>query len=290
MKRYHQTFEDDYLSEEDSDWDHALVRAMDRVEQVGGALGPLFTFQLERIGRRRRWRETVDHTQYHAVLNQHREARTTDNLGVHLMEALYNAIRQQIDARPHDLLHLAIHAPGFDHAFRSTNILVSDFMTRDRYVDELLDTLAGKLNSNEEFHPDRGLQINVVLVRMPAPGSGRKKYNVGLRAFEKDSTRKRSIIQIKNKDQLCCARAIVTMRAHCHRNDPGHMPRNTWETLRDGYPRQKTMAQDLHRVAGVPEGPCGLPELKTVPLYPGPTLPIESVVAATSLLSLFPRT
>ena len=175
MKRTHQTLEEeeeDYLSEEDSDWDHALVRAMDRVEQVGGALGPLFTFQLERIGRRRRWRETVDHTQYHAVLNQHREARTTDNLGVHLMEALYNAIRQQIDARPHDLLHLAIHAPGFDHAFRSTNILVSDFMTRDRYVDELLDTLAGKLNSNEEFHPDRGLQINVVLVRMPAPGSG----------------------------------------------------------------------------------------------------------------------
>ena len=271
MKRYHQTepFDDDfnYLSEEDSDWDHVLLRAMDRAEQVGGALGPLFTFQLERIGRRRRWRETVDHTQYHAVLNQHREARTTDNLGVHLMEALYSAIRQQIDARPHDLLHLAIHAPGFDHAFRSTNILVSDFMTRDRYVDELLDTLAGKLNSNEEFHPDRGLQINVVLVRMPTPGSGRKKRNVGLRAFEKDSARKKSIIRIHNQDNLCCARAIVTMKAHCHRNDPGHMPRNNWVTLRDGRPRQGIMARELHRAAGVPEGPCGIPELKKFQQY-----------------------
>ena len=271
MKRYHQVepFDDDfnYLSEEDSDWDHVLLRAMDRVEQVGGALGPLFTFQLERIGRRRRWRETVDHTQFHAELVQHREARSSDNLGVHLMEALYTAIREQIDARPHDLLHFAIHAHGFSHAFRSTNILVSDFMTRDRYVDELLDTLAGKLNSNEEFHPDRGLQIDVVLVRMPAPGSGRKKYNVGLRAFEKDSQRKRSIIRIENQDNLCCARAIVTMRAWCHRNDPGHMPRSDWNALRLGRPRQKTMAQDLHRAAGVPEGPCGIPELKKFQTY-----------------------
>ena len=267
MKRYHQTFEDDYLSEEDSDWDHALVRALDRAEQVGGALGPLFTFQLERIGRRRRWRETVDHTQFHAELVQHREARNTDNLGVHLMEALYAAIRNQIDARPHDMLHLAIHAPGFDHAFRSTNILVSDFMTKDRYVDELLDTLAGKLNSNEEFHPDRGLQINVVLVRMPTPGSRPRKWNVGLRAFEKDSARKKSIIQIKNKDELCCARAIVTMRACCHRNDRHHMARSDWNALRQGFPRQGVYARQLHHAAGVPEGPCGLPELKKFQTY-----------------------
>ena len=50
MKRAHQEEspeEEDYLSEDDSDWDHVLVRALDRAEQVGGALGPLFTFRLE---------------------------------------------------------------------------------------------------------------------------------------------------------------------------------------------------------------------------------------------------
>ena len=267
MKRYHQIIEEDYFSSEDDEWDHALVRALDRTEQVGGALGPLFTFRLERAGRRRRWRDTVDHAQYHAVLEQHREARTSDNLGVHLMEALYNAIRDNIDARPQDMLHIAIHAHGFQHAFRSTDLLVSDFMTRDRYVDELLDTLAGKLNSNEEFHPDRGLQVDVVVIRMPTPGSGRKKYNVGLRTMEKDSRDKKSIIPIHNKDELCCARAIVTMRAHCHRNDPGHMPRNEWKTLSQGRPRQGIMARQLHQAAGVPEGPCGLPELNKFQQY-----------------------
>ena len=261
--------EENYFSSDDEDFDHALVRALDRTEQLGGALGPLFEFRMESAGRRRRWRETVDHAQFHAILEQAREARPSDDIGVQLMEALYTAIRGQIaeDARPHDLLHFAIHAHGFTHAFRSTNMQVGDFLRRDTYLDELLDTLAGKLNSNEEFHPDRGLQIDVVLIRMPTPGSGRKKYNVGLRAFEKDSKRKKSIIPIVNRDELCCARAIVTMRAWCHRNDPGCMPKNNWVTLRDGRPRQRIMARQLHRAAGVPEGPCGLPELKKFQQY-----------------------
>ena len=147
MKR---SAEENYFSsDEDDAWDHVLVRALDRATQLGGALGPLFTFRLETAGRRRRWRNVVDHAQFHAVLNQAREARPGDDLGVQLMEALYTAIRGQLasDARPHDLLHFAIHAHGFTHAFRSTNIRVEDFMDRDRYVDELLDTLAGKLNS-----------------------------------------------------------------------------------------------------------------------------------------------
>ena len=45
----------------------------------------------------------------------------------------------------------------------------------------------------------------------------------------------------------CVVEDIVAMRAWCHRNDPNtweHMPWNTWLTLRDGRPRQKTRAED----------------------------------------------
>ena len=257
-----------YFSD-DSDFEHAMVRSLDREEQLGGALGPLFHFRMQPVGRRRRWRETVDHTQFHAVLEQPREASSGDNIGVHLMEALYRAIRTQIasDARPHDLLHFAIQAHGFAHAFRSTNLQMGEFLNRGPYLDELLDTLAGKLNSNEEFRPDRGFQVDVVLVRMPTPGSGRRKYNVGERAWQKDSARKQSIIQIKNQDALCCARAIVTMKAWCHRNDPGCMPWNEWTTLQKGRPRQEKRARELHQAAGVPEGPCGLRELDLFQRY-----------------------
>ena len=94
-------------------------------------------------------------------------------------------------------------------------------------------------------------------------------------AWEKESKRKRSIIQIKNQDELCCARAIVTMRAWCHRNDPGCMPRNNWETLRNGYPRQGVYARQLHQATGVPEGPCSLPELETFQRHLAPTYQLK---------------
>ena len=263
MKRAAEVAPDEYFSDDDA-WEHAMVRALDREEQLGGALGPLFHFTMQPVGRRRRWRESVDHTQFHARLDQPRDATPGDDIGVHLMEALYRAIRSQIadNARPQDLLHFAIQAHGFDHAFRSTNIQVGEFVNRGPYLDELLDTLAGKLNSNEEFRSDRGFAVDVVLVRMPTPGSGRgRKREVGFRAWEVDSKRKQSIIYIKNQDALCCARAIVTTKAWIHRNDPGVMPRNDWTMLQKGLPRQGVYARALHQAAGVPEGPCGLAEL-----------------------------
>ena len=267
----------DYFSDNEA-WEQAMVRSLDRTEQLGGALGPLFSFRLQQIGPRRRWRETTDHVQYHATLVQERDSVPGDNLGVHLTEALYRAIRNQVipSARPHDLLHFAIQAHGFAHAFRSINLQVGEFLERSTYLDELLDQLAGKLNSNEEFDPDRGFQVDVVVIRMPTPGSGHgKRLTVGRRASEKDSKRKKSIIQIKNKDNLCCARAIVTMRAWCHRNDPGHMPRSNWNALRQGQPRQATQARQLHQAAGVPEGPCGIHELETFQRYLGPTYQLK---------------
>ena len=38
--------------------------------------------------------------------------------------------------------------------------------------------------------------------------------------------------------------------------------RHLYENLRDGYPVQGIQAKELHRLAGVPEGPCGLQELE----------------------------
>ena len=51
------------------------------------------SLRMEPAGRRRHWRNIVDHAQFHAVLEQQREARTSDDLGVQLMEAPYAAIR-----------------------------------------------------------------------------------------------------------------------------------------------------------------------------------------------------
>ena len=111
-------------------------------------------------------------------------------------------------------------------------------------------------------------------------------------AWEKKSKRKHSIISIKHQDNLCCARAIVTTRAWCHRNDRttwDHMPWNTWLTLRDGYSQQGIMARELHRAAGVPEGPCGLPELEAFQKYLAPTYQLKVISREKPNFDLFYR-
>ena len=69
---------------------------------------------------------------------------------------------------------------------------------------------------------------------------------------------KRSRIKIKNDDQLCLARALVTMQARVDGGPNGRYYKN----LAKGYPIQEQRAKELHQLAGVPEGPCGIEEIK----------------------------
>ena len=127
----------------------------------------------------------------------------------------------------------------------------------------MLATLARKLSSNEAFNPDRGFQVDVVFVSMPGPGSGHHKKNTILVVcvWIEKTKKKRCIVTIKNRDALCCACAIVTMRAHCHKDQVVDGFRQ-WDNLKRGLPVQQRQAQDLHQQVGVAEGPCGLPELR----------------------------
>ena len=105
---------------------------------------------------------------------------------------------------------------------------------------------------------------------MPGPGSGhRKQYNPGRLRLDRDNKKKKCIVTINNRDALCCARAIVTMRAHCHK-DQGVDRFRQWENLKRGLPVQQRQAQELHRQAGGAEGPRGLEELRQFQQALGP--------------------
>ena len=175
---------EDYSDEEE---EALLNRAYDRWEQLGGAVaarGPLFQFTMQPIGRRRRWRNVVERAQFNAQLRQLRDPGPGDNIGLALTEALHHAIETELgrEQRPaHHFVNFAITAHGFTHAYQTANFTVGEFLQRTARLDEMLATLAGKLNSNEAFNPDRGFQVDVVFVSMPGPGSGRhkKKLNAG---------------------------------------------------------------------------------------------------------------
>ncbi|CAH3150480.1 unnamed protein product, partial [Porites evermanni] len=169
-----------HFSDEDDDEDALFDRAFDRWEQLGGgsARGPLFQFTMQPIGRRRHWREVVERAQFNAQLRQLRDPVPGDNIGMALTEALHQAIETELDREQRPAYHFvnfAITAHGFTHAYQTANFTVGEFLQRIARLDEMLATLAGKLNSNEAFNPDRGFQVDVVFVSMPGPGSGRHK-------------------------------------------------------------------------------------------------------------------
>ena len=182
-----------FSDEEEDVW---LNRAYDRWEQLGGAAarGPLFQFTMQPIGRRRRWRDVVERAQFNAQLRQLRDPGPGDNIGMALTEALHQAIETELgrEQRPaHHFVNFAITAHGFTHAYQTANFTVGEFLQRTARLDEMLATLAGKLNSNEAFNPDRGFQVDVVFVSMPGRGSGRhKQRNVGRLCLDRVNKKK----------------------------------------------------------------------------------------------------
>ena len=89
-----------HFSDEEEEEDALLDRAYDRWEQLGGAVaarGPLLQFTMQPIGRRRRWREVVERTQFNAQLRQLRDPAPGDNIGMSLTEALHQAIETELN-------------------------------------------------------------------------------------------------------------------------------------------------------------------------------------------------
>ena len=253
---------DEAFPDDDDEWifDPALDPVM-----VGGGAGtnPLLEFDLQSVGARRNWRNALNKQRYEATLRQQRDSTPTDNIGQELTHALRRSIQRQIDAdntlTPHSTVHFSMQSSAFTHAFQSTTFTVSEFVQGSERLDTYLQTLAAKLNSNEEFAPDDTFSMETTFIRTPGPGSGHgKRYKPSCAAVR--SIAKRSRITIKNKDNLCCARAIVTMKALADAD--GDARNQEYHNLKQGCPVQERLAKELHQLAGVPEGPCAIPELE----------------------------
>ena len=82
-------------------------------------------------------------------------------------------------------------------------------------------------------------------------------------SYEDMLKKKHCLITIKNKDELCASRAIVTMQALADGNPQ-------YKTIRLGQGQQGYLAHKLCQEAGVAEGPCGAEELQQFQDHLGP--------------------
>lgn len=103
------------------------------------------------------------------------------------------------------LVRLTVQCPELDYPISLPFMKVAQLS-----ANLLLSEIERVLQSYEEFVVDQSLEIEVVHVKLPSGKGHKKKRYVDL---EKSLKEKRSFIKIINRDHLCCARAIVTVKA-----------------------------------------------------------------------------
>ena len=165
------------------------------------------------------------------------------------LKKIFNALIDDVPkfADDQDLIRLSFQTPELDYPielpFRKKIHLSADIF---------LSEIERVLQSYEQFTLDSGLEIDVIHVRMPI-GSGRKKTDyINLEKYLKE---KRCIIQINSKDDLCCARAIVTAIARIEKHEK-------WGYVRQNREPQGELARQLHARAGVPLRTCTIEDIK----------------------------
>ena len=109
------------------------------------------------------------------------------------------------------------------------------------------------VQSHQEFRLDESVIVDIVHVETPQGKGKRKRDNIDLESYLES---KRSVVRIRNNDDLCLARAIVVAIAKADGDKRYKL------LTKHNRPAQEKAARELHRKAGVPLGPCGIPEVK----------------------------
>ena len=102
---------------------------------------------------------------------------------------------------PSDLVRMSVQCPELDFPISLPFMKLSQ-LNAERFLSEI----ERVLQSYEQFVLDETLEIEMINASLPLGGIGKRYKYVDL---EKALHEKICFIQIRNKDDLCCARAIV---------------------------------------------------------------------------------
>ena len=254
----------DLMDSEDDEW---LLAGARRSEQQGG--NPLFSVLRQRLGATRQWQNgTVIQDRVRLQFQQNRVPQD-DQLGEAVAEAFYQSVRdymQQEGINPQRYrLQMKIHHNGSGtNAWTSSPVLpVEDWLNNRQRTREWMEQLAKELNSSQSVDVSKDdFFAEFLLIKTPSAGGKYKKWNIKSLSYEDMLKKKKCIITIRNKDELCCARAIVTLKARIDQD-------SQYGNLRDGFPIQERLAKQLHRDAQVPEQACGPQELDAFQTFLG---------------------
>ncbi|XP_048583931.1 uncharacterized protein LOC116613862 [Nematostella vectensis] len=172
-----------------------------------------------------------------------------------VLDQLFDEILEGLE--DHDYARITFDAPSL------TNPIALPYMRRSQITAQrAIAVIETVVQSNEKFMFEGDFDVHVIHTRMPS-GSGKRNsstlYTADLDTWRKG---KKSIIRIHNNDEMCAARSIVVGIAHVTK-DPDF--RKLYYVRRErGFNNvlQTERARALHAAAGVPYGPCGIPEIQ----------------------------
>ena len=273
-------------TEEMADSDDICEEALDRFErqrafqthllqQTGGGLDAntegVFEFELQPYVDRLSNRLGVRERHFNTQLRQRGNFIPGQNITQALQEGLRRAVNQVLTTttpalHDQDRLYFTIASNRLHNNFQGWGLRAGEWRQGGDRVEALFHRLAQALNSNEQFEMDDSFQVSITQVHHAPQGTGRRRQEKpGHQPLRNLIGKKRSIIHIRNYDDLCCARALVTAKAKVDQH-----PKE--KAIRQGRPLQKEQALLLHHEANVPFGPCGydaLTQFSTTPSLTG---------------------
>lgn len=255
---------DDYLDQVYRRFQRERTWQRQLIGQSGGLVDPnqpgRFEFNLQRESQDVSRKFGIDQSRYRATMRQTGNFIDRPQLSSAIRDGLIRSLDHVLarqDLTDVHRLYFNIFSDRFSKGhYRGTGLTVGDWRQNTEAVNAALNHLGDALNSNKSFEMDDTFRVEVVTIRPRERGRGmRRRFKPGHKKKEAFKLIKQSIVRIKNRDELCGARAIVTAKAKLENH-----PRE--RTIRDGGRTQTVLAYALHRQAGVPEGPVGYDELK----------------------------
>jgi hypothetical protein len=159
--------------------------------------------------------------------------------------------------QPNDLVRIHISHPDI---IRHGDVKVSLRPFHEITPDVIISTLQNFLQSNDDLIFDQQFEIAIGSIRVPAGGRGSKITSTegpGNSLFSK-----KSVVTIRNDDQLCMARALVVCRAYQqYKNNELTYDQYNYR-CRSNKSKQGKLAEELQKEADIPtDRPCTIKDL-----------------------------
>ena len=214
-----------------------------------------FDFELQPFVNRTSRRMGVRERHFNTRLRQRGNLIPDQNITEALQDGLRRAVNQVLTTTPdlhdQDRLYFTIGSNRLHNNFQGWGLRAGEWREGGDRVAALFDRLAQALNSNEQFEMDDSFQLSITQVHHAPQGSGRpRRGKPGHPTMDMLTRNSKSIIRINNRDELCCARALVVAKARVD-------PHPNYHSIRQGGKLQRELALRLHDDARVPPGPCG---------------------------------